>query len=127
MYRHFVKYVLASGFPQSVSLTGFLLPRSSILSFKTHNSPASLEAYLTAFDNPLAHLAKRSKKAVASLTCEELAFFAFCDVVSTGLGQFTRCVSSPLDLSLRKLTTFRFSQHPGEPPSGTSPGFRSFF
>ncbi|KAK4698573.1 nucleolar pre-ribosomal-associated protein 2, partial [Phenoliferia sp. Uapishka_3] len=68
VYRHFVQ--------------------SSILVYHGDKASAPLEAYLAAFESPLASLAKRFKKNVGPVSCEELALFALADVLSTSLGDY---------------------------------------
>ncbi|KAL8287505.1 hypothetical protein RQP46_003363 [Phenoliferia psychrophenolica] len=68
LYRHFVQ--------------------SSVIVYTGDKLTAPLEAYLAAFESPLAALAKRAKKAPGPVAPDELAFFALCDVLSSSLGDF---------------------------------------
>lgn len=46
------------------------------------SNPEQVLPYLSAFDDPLKALAKRSKKAAGPLTCEELALFELCGALA---------------------------------------------
>jgi hypothetical protein len=63
--------------------------RSALASYKSEKSPLALIAYLQAFASPLFDLAKRYKKHSVGLTCEEIAFFALCEMLASNLGDYT--------------------------------------
>lgn len=88
LYRHFVSCVLQPFTLRQVATdpSVFAPHSSAVATYKSDKNSEALNAYLAAFDKPLADLSKRFKKGVASLSCEEVAFTALCDVLASTLG-----------------------------------------
>lgn len=64
-----------------------LFSRSALLVIKSNPlDVAPLISFVDAFEKPLSDLAKRSKKNLVALNCEELAFFTLCETLASHLG-----------------------------------------